>query len=64
MLNRLFRYSYVEDEFALYVPDTSHIWFEDLHNVEVGVFTQRSLLPVSRWRRRSWGGVPSEALKK
>ena len=38
--------------------------FEEEQKSEDGVLTHRSLLPVSRCRRTSCGGVPTEALMK
>jgi hypothetical protein len=54
----------VEDELAVYVPADAHGLPFDLHNDELGVFTQRSLLPVSRCNRKLCAGVPSVALAK
>jgi hypothetical protein len=57
-------YEYVDEEFATYVPDDEHGSPCDLHSVEEGVFTHRSLLPVSKCRRRFCAGVPRDALAK
>jgi hypothetical protein len=56
--------SYVEDELALYVPANEHGLPLLLHNVDVGVLTQRSLLPVSICNRKLCAGVPSVTLAK
>jgi hypothetical protein len=57
-------YEYVEDEFAEYVPVDAQGLPLDLHNTEVGVFTQRSLLPVSRCNRKLCAGVPNVPFAK
>jgi hypothetical protein len=64
MLKSLAMYEYVEDELAVYVPVDAQGLPLDLHNAEVGVFTQRSLLPVSRCNRKLCDGVPNVPLAK
>jgi hypothetical protein len=64
MLKSLAMYEYVDDELAVYVPvDAQGLPF-DLHSAELGVLTQRSLLPVSRCNRRLCAGVPKVPLAK
>lgn len=46
------------------VPDDAHGLPLLLHNAELGVLTQRSLLPVSRCNRNFCAGVPNVALAK
>ena len=64
MLKSLAMYEYVEDELAVYVPADAQGLPFDLHSAEVGVFTQRSLLPVSRCNRKLCAGVPNVPLAK
>ena len=54
----------MDDEFAEYVPAKAHGDPLLLHNTDEGVLTQRSLLPVSKCKRRLWAGVPNVALAK
>lgn len=64
MLKSLETNSYVDEEFALYVPANLHGLPFDLHNSEDGVLTQRSLLPVSICNRTLCAGVPNVAFAK
>jgi hypothetical protein len=64
MLKSLAIYEYVEDELAVYVPVDAQGLPSDWHNAELGVFTQRSLLPVSRCNRKLCAGVPNVPLAK
>lgn len=57
-------YEYVDDKLAEYVPVDAQGLPLDLHNTEVGVFTQRSLLPVSRCNRKLCAGVPNVPFAK
>jgi hypothetical protein len=64
MLKSLAMYEYVDDEFAEYVPAEAQGLPLDLQSAELGVLTQRSLLPVSRCKRRLCDGVPNVPLAK
>jgi hypothetical protein len=57
-------YEYVDDEFAVYVPANAQGLPFVLHSAELGVLTQRSLLPVSRCNRTLCAGVPNVPLAK
>jgi hypothetical protein len=57
-------YSYVDEEFAEYVPANEHGFDLPKHREELGVLTHRSLLPVSKCSLKDWAGVPIEALTK
>jgi hypothetical protein len=64
MLNALLTNWYVEDSFALYVPESPHWLPRSVHNRELKELTHRSLLPVSMCRRKDCSGVPSVAFAK
>ena len=55
-------YSYVDDLFAEYVPETWHSLASWVQNWDDGVLTHKSLLPVSMCNRKGAGGVPMVAL--
>jgi len=52
MLKSLATYEYVDEELAVYVPANVHASPFALHSAELGVFTHRSLLPVSKCKRK------------
>lgn len=62
MLKSEFTYSYVDDEFALYVPANEHPSSE--HSLDEAEFTHRSDDPVSICRRKVCAGVPIETFAK
>lgn len=64
MLKSLAIYEYVDDEFAVYVPANAQGLPFDLQSAELGVLTQRSLLPVPKCNRRLCAGVPNVPFAK
>ena len=55
-------YSYVDDELAEYVPEAWHSLASWVQNLDDGVLTHKSLLPVSMCNLKGAGGVPMVVL--
>jgi hypothetical protein len=54
----------VDEELALYVPESAHGLPLDLHSADWALLTQRSLLPVSICNLNDCAGVPSVPFAK